>query len=154
MGRPLDEQELRRRAIEGVRNEIEAFGCAAPDSLLIRHPGLLAAVVPAASQRYEDPAALAGETAIRWYGAFAGGEPAGCVGTIADGEDCRLTSVATSPEHDRRGIATWLMHRALAEARAEGLGSASLHATRAGAPVYERLGFHDLGCVEMWEMRS
>jgi hypothetical protein len=45
MGRPLDQQELRRRAVEGVRDEVEAFGCAAADSLLIRRKGLLASVV-------------------------------------------------------------------------------------------------------------
>lgn len=81
MGRGLDERELRRRAIEGVRDEVEAFGSAAPDSLLIRREGLLA------------------------------------------------------------------------EARSGGLSSASLQASRAGAPLYERIGFRDLGFIEMWEMR-
>jgi len=66
MGRRLDEHELRRRAIAGVRDEVEAFGSGAPDSALVRRDGLLAAVVPAAPQRsifnsvfYDDPAALA-----------------------------------------------------------------------------------------------
>jgi len=31
--------------------------------------------------------------------------------------------------------------------------TASLQATRAGAPLYERLGFADYGFVEMWERR-
>lgn len=254
MGRSLDENELRRRAIEGVRDEVEAFGSAAPGSLLIRHEGLVASVVPASPQRslfnsvfYDDPAALAaevealeatyeshgvgawtvwvpdgdretarllgarghsldaapramamelaglrdeppapagvergpiapracaelndraygygedgfraglaGETAIRWHGAFEGETPVGCVGTIAVGDDCCVTGVATPPEHRGRGIASWLLAHALAGARAEGLTSASLQATRAGAPLYERIGFRDLGFVEMWELR-
>jgi len=254
MGRPLDQSELRRRAIAGVGAEVEAFGSAAPDSLVVRREGLLAAVVPASPQRslfnsvyYEDDTALAaeldalealyeshgvrawtvwvpdddretarllgarghsldagpramamelagfgvappvpagidpgpiaattcselndraygygadgfraglaGETAIRWYGAFAGDEPVGCVGTIAVGEDCCVTGVATPPEHRGRGIASWLMCRALAEAREAGMASASLQASRAGAPIYERLGFRDLGFLEMWEWR-
>lgn len=250
----LDEQELRRRSIEGVRDEVEAFGSGAPSSRLIRQDGLIASVVPASPQRslfnsvwYDDAGALAasldelaetydaagvrawtvwvpdedretarllasrghaldaapramamelagfeleppdpagiahgpidhgacaelndlaygygedgfraglaGETAIRWYGAFEGGEPVGCVGAIEVGEDCCVTGVATPPEQRGRGIASWLMCRALAEARERGQTSASLQATRAGAPIYERLGFRDFGFVEMWELR-
>jgi GNAT superfamily N-acetyltransferase len=254
MGRRLDEGELRRRALEGVRGEVEAFGAGAPDSLLVRRPGLLAAVVPASPQRsvfnsvfYDEPAALAGEveglaeiydshgvrawtvwvpdedretagllgerghaldgapramamdlsdlgeeppapdgvasgpiepaacaalndraygfgedgfragysgeTAVRWYGAYEGDAAVGCLGTISSGEDCGVTGVATPPEHRGRGIAGWLLWQALADARDRGMTSASLRASKAGAGVYERIGFRDLGFVEMWEMR-
>lgn len=250
----VEEQELRRRAIEGVRVEVEAFGSAAAGSRLIRHEGLLASVVPASPERslfnsvyYDDPrvlaaqlgslaeayeehgvrawtvwvpdrdrdsarllaerghlldaapramaieladfaaepeapagldlapidaadcatlndlaygygedgfrAGLAEETAIRWYGAFEDGEPVGCVGAIEVGEDCCITGVATLPPRRGRGIAGGLLRQALAEARERGLTSASLQATRAGAPLYERLGFRDLGYLEMWELR-
>jgi GNAT superfamily N-acetyltransferase len=250
----VDEQVLRRRAIEGVRDEVEAFGSGAADSKLIRDEGLIASLTPAAPQRslfnsvyYDDPAALsarldwlgetydshgirawtvwvpdhdretaallagrghvldaepramameladfdvdppappgvalgpidpatcatlndaaygygedgfraglAGETAIRWYGAFESGEPVGCVGAIEVGDDCCVTGVATPPAQRGRGIASWLLCRTLAEARERGSVSASLQATRAGAPLYERLGFRDLGFVEMWELR-
>ncbi len=64
-----------------------------------------------------------------------------------------ITGVATPPEHRGRGIASWLVRRALAEARERGMATASLQATRAGAPLYERLGFRDLGFLEMWELR-
>jgi len=254
MSPPLDEQELRRRAVRGVRWEVEAFGSAAPDSRLLRHDGLLAAVVPASPQRsvfnsvqYDDPARLAarldelgaiydsqgvrawtvwvpaadrasaellasrghlldaapramaldledlapepaapggvelgpldaagcaalndraygfgedgfragfgGETAIRWHGVFEGDEPLACVGTIDAGEDCCVSGVATPPEHRGRGLAGWLLWRALAQAREGGRLSASLRASQVGAPLYERLGFRDFGCVEMWELR-
>jgi len=254
MASRVDDSELRRRAIGSVRDQAEAFGSASPDSLLIRHEDLLAAVVPSSPERsffnsvfYSDPATLAKEieglaeayashgvrawtvwvpdedrdsarmlagrgheldaapramamelidlgvdppapagvepgaidaatcaelndraygyesdgfsagivleTAIRWHGAFAGGEAVACVGTIEVGEDCLVTGVATPPEHRGRGLASWLVWRALAEARENGLGTASLQATRAGAPLYERLGFRDFGFVEMWELR-
>jgi GNAT superfamily N-acetyltransferase len=94
-----------------------------------------------------------GETAIRWHGAFAGEEPLACVGTIDAGEDCCVSGVATPPEHRRRGIAAWLLWQALAGARERGHASTSLRASAAGAPLYERLGFRDLGHVEMWELR-
>jgi GNAT superfamily N-acetyltransferase len=255
MGPAIDEQELRRRAIDGVRDEVEAFGSGAPSSRLIRREGLVAALTPASPQRsvfnsvfldgpavlereyeglaqiYEgagvqawtvwvadedrasaefladrghvldaapramamelsqppevrdvpdgvEPgpcdapiaaalndraygydengfrAALAAETSIRWQGAYADGEPVSCVGTIEIGDDCCVTGVATPPEHRGRGIASWLMLQALAEARAAGALTASLQATKAGAPVYERLGFRDFGFIEMWELRQ
>ena len=96
---------------------------------------------------------IAGETSIHWHGAFAGDEPLGCVGTIAIGDDCLITGVATPPEHRGRGIASWLVHRALAAAREQGMTTASLQASSAGASIYERLGFRDLGFLEMWELR-
>jgi GNAT superfamily N-acetyltransferase len=254
MGQGVDAKELRRRAIAGVRDEVEAFGGGAPDSRLLRPEGLLASLTPAAPRRSlfnsvfpDDPAALAreyealaaaydeagvrawtvwvvdedretaawlaarghlvdaapramamelagladvpatpagvepgpieprlaaelndraygygedgfraglaAETAIRWHGAYADGEPVGCVGTIEVGDDCCVTGVATPPEHRGRGIASWLMLRALVAAREEGALTASLQATKAGAPIYERLGFADFGFIEMWELR-
>jgi GNAT superfamily N-acetyltransferase len=254
MGQRLDERDLRARALGSVRDQVEAFGSAHSDSVLIRRSGLLAAVVPSSPQRsffnsvfYSDPAALsaevdalagaydshgvdawtiwvpdedrdsasmlagrghvldaspramamelsnlgselsapegvepgpidastcaglndraygfgpdgfaasiAGETSIRWHGAFAGTEPLGCVGTIEIGDDCLVTGVATPPEHHGRGIASWLVHGALVAAREQGVATASLQASRAGASIYERLGFRDLGFLEMWESR-
>jgi GNAT superfamily N-acetyltransferase len=254
MGRRVDHGELRRRAIDGVREEVAAFGSGAPGSSLIRREGLLASVAPAAPQRslfnsvfYEDPAVLAAEidalaetydsqgvrawtvwvpdedrdtakllaarghqldaapramaldlaeltsepkapegiepapcsaaaaaelndraygygpdgfrsalveeSAIRWHGAVAEGEPVSCVGAIEVGDDCCVTGVATPPEWQGRGIASWLLWRALAGAREDGFLTASLQATKAGAPIYERLGFADFGFIEMWELR-
>jgi GNAT superfamily N-acetyltransferase len=98
-------------------------------------------------------AGIAGETSIRWHGAFARDEALGCVGTIAIGDDCLITGVATPPEYRGRGIASWLVRSALAGARGRGMATASLQASRAGASIYERLGFRDLGFLEMWELR-
>lgn len=105
---------------------------------------------------YEEGAfadAFAGGTVVRWHGAVAAGEPLACVGTIDAGEDCGVSGVATPPEHRGRGLASWLLWQALAGARDRDHRSASLRASKAGAPLYERLGFRDLGFVEMWELR-
>jgi len=255
MGRRIDRSELRRRAVEGVREEVVAFGSGASDSLLIHRGDLLASVTPAAPQRsifnsvyYEDPATLAAEIdalqdayesrgvrawtvwvddgdrdtarllgergheldaaprymamdlgdlpdappapdgvelapgeppvaaelndraygydsygfraalvedcGIHWHVALAGEEPVSCVGAIKVGDDCCITGVATPAESQGRGIASWLMWQVLAMVRDRGMRTASLQATRAGAPVYERLGFVDFGFVEMWERRQ
>jgi GNAT superfamily N-acetyltransferase len=98
-------------------------------------------------------AGIATETSIQWRGAFAGDEPLGCLGTIAIADDCLITGVATPPEHHGRGIASWLVRGALADALEQGMATASLQASRAGASIYERLGFRDLGFLEMWELR-
>jgi GNAT superfamily N-acetyltransferase len=254
MGQGINEQELRRRAIDGVRDEVEAFGSGAPSSRLIQREGLVASLTPASPQRslfnsvfLDDPAvlereyealaetydaagvrawtvwiadedrtsaefladrghvldaapramavelnqpaaipeppdgidpgpcgaptaaalndraygydedgfraALAAETSIRWQGAYDDGEPVSCVGAIEIGDDCCITGVATPPEHRGRGIASWLLLRALADAHGGGALTASLQATKAGAPIYERLGFRDFGFIEMWELR-
>lgn len=254
MGQRIDDTELRRRAIAGLRDEVEAFGSGHPESRLIERDGLLASLTPATPQRslfnsvyYEDAAvlraeldtlaatydeagigawtvwvadedretaellagrghlldaepramaldltdlapapappagaelgpcdattaadlndraygydapafraALAGETGIRWHAAYRDGEPVSCIGAIEVGDDCCVTGVATPPEHRGDGIASWLLCRALAEAREHGTRTASLQATKAGAPIYERLGFRDLGHIEMWELR-
>lgn len=107
---------------------------------------------------YERPAFrayLANESdpAIHWRGAFEAGEPVSCVGWIELEDDACITGVATPPEHQGRGIASRLLHEVLAEARSRGARSASLQATKAGAPIYERRGFKDLGYLEMWERR-
>jgi GNAT superfamily N-acetyltransferase len=254
MGGRLDQVELRRRAIGGVREQVAAFGSGAPDSRLIRRDGLLASVSPSTPQRslfnsvsYTDPAALAdeldrlagaydsagvrawtvwvpdsdrdtagllaarghlldaapramaleladlaegppepagiergpgdaasaaelndraygygpdgfrgalrGATSIHWHGAFEGDEQVSCVGAIEVGDDCLITGVATPPEHRRRGIAGWLVWSVLDDARHEGMLTGSLQATKAGAPLYVRMGFADLGFIEMWELR-
>ena len=254
MGGRLDQVELRRRAIEGVREEVAAFGGGADDSTLICRDGLLAAVSPSTPQRslfnsvfYTDPALLAAEldglgeaydsagvrawtvwvpdadresaellasrghvldaapramaleladlapgppqpegiergpcdaataadlndraygygpdgfraglgsdTSIRWHGAHEGEEQVSCVGAIEIEGDCLITGVATPPEHRRRGIAGWLVWSVLDDARRGGAQTGSLQASRAGAPLYERMGFADLGFIEMWELR-
>jgi GNAT superfamily N-acetyltransferase len=82
------------------------------------------------------------------------GEPASTVITYEtpDGE-CGIYLVATLPEEQGRGLARALMQHALAEARDRGCTTSSLQATARGRPVYERLGYRDIGAVHMWERR-
>lgn len=102
-------------------------------------------------------AALAGAQfhPSHWSFAALDGEKVACLETVPlDDGDVLVSGVATLPDWRGRGIAGWLLRRALAARRAEGFESASLRASALGAGVYEALGFQDLGHVELWEKRA
>lgn len=83
------------------------------------------------------------------YLAYSGGEPVSVAATIANGDHLFLILVATAPAYQRKGYGEAVVRKALFEgAKATGLTRTVLHATLAGAPVYERIGYHkvsDLG---------
>lgn len=91
--------------------------------------------------------------ALSIYSASLDGEPASCCVTVACGSDSHVILVATLPEARGRGLAATLMGHALADARERGFETSSLVATKAGRPIYERLGYQGVGAVEMWERR-
>lgn len=83
------------------------------------------------------------------------GAPASTMITYETGDgECGIYLVATLPEAQGRGLAGALMRHALVEARERGCTTTSLQATARGKPVYERLGFRDIGAVQMWERRT
>jgi ribosomal protein S18 acetylase RimI-like enzyme len=87
------------------------------------------------------------------YVARVDGAPAACVAALDHEDDCGIFFVATLPEARGRGLATELMTRALADGRARGCHTTSLQATKAGYPIYARLGYRDCGKLQMWERR-
>jgi GNAT superfamily N-acetyltransferase len=84
------------------------------------------------------------------------GEPVSCAISIeGEGEgDVCITGVATAPEHQGKGLAAALVARLLTDSRERGMKTGTLQASAAGAPVYERIGFSDVGFFELWEMRK
>jgi GNAT superfamily N-acetyltransferase len=81
------------------------------------------------------------------------GEPAACLGTLDHEGDCLIAWVATRPEARGRGLASTLTRAALADARERGCTTSTLQSTDAGYPLYARLGYRDLGRLQMWERR-
>ena len=97
--------------------------------------------------------ALQSAPALHCYVARDEGRPVCCAtGHDWDG-DFSVTFVATVPEARGRGLASRLLALALQEARERGCTTTSLQATKAGEPVYRRLGYRGLGPVQMWERR-
>jgi ribosomal protein S18 acetylase RimI-like enzyme len=88
------------------------------------------------------------------YLARVDGEPAGTVMAYDHEGDCGIYWVATLEQARGRGICTALMTLALIEGRQRGCTSTSLQATKAGYPIYARLGYRDFGPIQMWEKRA
>lgn len=91
---------------------------------------------------------------FRAYGAHDGGRLVSALATLEHERDCVVFAVATLPDARGRGLAGDLLERALLEAAERGCLTSTLQATAAGAPVYERLGYRDLGELQMWELRK
>jgi GNAT superfamily N-acetyltransferase len=87
------------------------------------------------------------------YVARVDGAPAACTVALDEERDCCITFVATLPAARGRGLAGGLITHALLDARERGCETSSLQATKMGQPLYERLGYRDLGAIEMWERR-
>lgn len=75
---------------------------------------------------------------------------------IVQTNDCLfLALVATAPEARRKGFAEATVRKALFEsARATGLTRSVLHATPAGAPVYERIGYRKVSTIGFYVLSN
>ncbi len=75
------------------------------------------------------------------YLAYEGDVPVACASTCAVDSRLFVALVATDPAKHRRGFGEAVTRKAIYEAgKATGLRRATLHATAAGRPVYERIG--------------
>jgi len=91
---------------------------------------------------------------LRVYFGAVEGETLGTLAIWAHGSDAEVAWVATLPEGRGRGISGRLLARALDDAREQGLTTTTLVATKLGYPVYRKLGYRDLGTMQMWERRG
>jgi ribosomal protein S18 acetylase RimI-like enzyme len=90
---------------------------------------------------------------LRGYQAPLGNQPAAVALALHIGQDCGISFVATVPAARRRGLATKVMHEALAAALADGLTTTTLQATEAGERLYRSLGYRRLCDMQLWERR-
>jgi GNAT superfamily N-acetyltransferase len=69
------------------------------------------------------------------------------------GSDTAVWFVATLPHAQRKGLSRQILQRLMLDARARGQETASLQASQAGRPLYERLGFTTVGTLHFYEER-
>ena len=93
------------------------------------------------------------EDAWRLYAARQDGEVASVLAVTDVEGDCGIWWVATLPQARGRGLSTRLLEVALAEARKRGMETSTLQATKLGRGVYVRVGYEDVGELQMWELR-
>lgn len=87
-------------------------------------------------------------TGMHAYLGLRDGRAVTAAATIAADDRLFVALVATVPEAQRRGFGEAVTRKALhAGGNATGLRSATLHATLAGAPVYERIGFEKVATI-------
>ncbi|HYF24856.1 MAG TPA: GNAT family N-acetyltransferase [Baekduia sp.] len=89
-----------------------------------------------------------------WFGVEEDGRLVACAATVEHEGDCWITFVATHPDHRGRGLAGAVIAAGLREAAGRGCETTTLEATQLGRPAYRRIGFHELGAIEMWERRA
>jgi GNAT superfamily N-acetyltransferase len=145
-----------------------------PPLMAARLDALHAAPAPALPELEQPTAAMAAELNDLAYGypgsftrALAGtgrfpfllsviadeGRPVACGAGLPVGADFHLTMVATRPEYRGRVLAAGLVTGLVARAREAGCTTSSLVASAAGVPLYARLGYSQVGVLQMWERR-
>ncbi|WP_211192167.1 GNAT family N-acetyltransferase [Actinoplanes sp. TBRC 11911] len=105
------------------------------------------------------PAALSGSKA--WlrdtyaYIAYDRGRPVACAATVENDDALFLALVATMPADMRRGFGEAVTRKAIHEGiRRTGQQHVVLHATPAGRPVYERIGYRTNSAVHFIQLAS
>jgi len=143
----------RRDPTPGMALRVPSSIAAPPGDLLIREvrtPGELAAYREAAVRGFGFPVAVArfflddrilAVPRLRLYAGHVGGAVVATSMLVASGAVAGIYWVATLEEHRRHGYGEALTWAAVAGGRALGCEIASLQASKAGRPVYARMGF-------------
>jgi len=83
------------------------------------------------------------------------GVPVSAAATIENDGSLFLALVATNPDAQRKGYGEATVRKALYEGwKATGLTRSVLHATMAGAPVYERIGYRKVASMKFYGLKA
>ena len=129
--RPLPELEIRRVDDEKTARDIAELNAHAYEMPL--------EMVECMCNMY-----LWGDDAFGYVG-YVDGDPVSCSATFPVAGTVYVALVATHPDHQRKGYAEAVMRRSIEEGQnALGLTRTTLHASEAGRPLYEAMGY-DVG---------
>jgi GNAT superfamily N-acetyltransferase len=87
---------------------------------------------------------------VETYIAWSGEAPRSAVCVTPAGNTAGVSLMATSPEHQRKGLGRALLTQVMEDFRGRGVGRFYLGATEAGRPLYESLGFEPVANLSAW----
>jgi GNAT superfamily N-acetyltransferase len=87
---------------------------------------------------------------VRYFLATHDGQPWSTLTTTRTGSLVGIWSMATAPQHQRRGAGRAIIEATLEAHCAQGVGAFYLVATPAGKPLYDALGFTTLDDLAIW----
>ncbi|UQA59337.1 GNAT family N-acetyltransferase [Polyangium aurulentum] len=131
--RPMPgELEIRRVSDQETRNAVGDLTC------LVYHLPMELGRTTAGLEAFWD-------ASFHGYVGFVNGQPVSCSVTAPVDGRLYVSWVATHPEHRRKGYAEAVMRRSIdVAAAATGLRRTVLHATEAGRPMYEAMGYRSV----------
>jgi GNAT superfamily N-acetyltransferase len=95
-------------------------------------------------------ASLTPTAGVACFVGYSGETPMSSVAVTRAGSTAGIWCMATPPEHQGRGMGRALLTRVLDRLRADGVERFYLHATEAGRPLYESIGFVNLADQPVW----
>jgi predicted N-acetyltransferase YhbS len=95
-------------------------------------------------------ASLTPTTDVATFVASSGGLAMSSVTITRAGSTAGIWSMATPPVHQGKGMGRALLTRVIENLRHDGVGRFYLHATAAGRPLYESLGFVAIADQAIW----
>jgi GNAT superfamily N-acetyltransferase len=145
---PAVAEALAAAGLERSENTVP-MRCALTVTPPLEGPDVVEDVDPAvvADLNHVDPELLRDVPGLRAFATLDGDSG---LALIHLGTDVNVSFVATRAERRRRGLASAVMRRALASARAAGVRTASLQATPMATHLYAGLGFAAVGRWQEW----
>ncbi|MBE0697359.1 MAG: GNAT family N-acetyltransferase [Anaerolineaceae bacterium] len=101
-----------------------------------------------------NPSIAAGQESMRYYLARLGGRPVATAAQFFWAGLAGIWWVTTTPELQRRGVATAITRAALADASRLGYRAAMLESLPHAVPMYRRLGFREYCRINVYRWRS
>ena len=92
-----------------------------------------------------------GNTGWRHHLARSGDDVIGCASAFVEDDNVSVSHVTTLPDYRGASVGTAATIRVLEHAREQGLSSATLYAPVGSADLYQRIGFHSVGTLDVYE---